>query len=97
MSVIGKYCKAYLVRRLREFNGWSGGARNVKKAKADGEDAFVERAFEDDDILYLQENYTVTGGIFIDEYVVFDDVTHAWIEFCETGLKFEVPAYESRN
>jgi len=97
MSVIGKYCKAYPLKRLREFNCWDERARNVKKVKTDNEDATVERALEDDDILFVQENYIVTDGIFMDENVVFDDVTPEWVEFCQTRLMFEVPVDESGN
>ncbi len=46
------------------------------------------------DHLYLQENYVVTDGIFMDERVVFDDVTPEWIDFCKNTLKFEVPVYD---
>jgi len=47
------------------------------------------------DHLYLHENYVVTEGIFMDEDVVFDDVTPEWIEFCKNTLKFEVPSYKT--
>jgi len=46
------------------------------------------------DHLYLQENYIVTEGIFMDEHIVFDDVTPEWIDFCKNTLKFEVPDFE---
>jgi len=41
--------------------------------------------------LYLQENYIVTQGVFMDEDIVFDDVTPEWIDFCKNALKFETP------
>lgn len=47
------------------------------------------------DHLYLHENYVVTEGIFMDEDVIFDEVTPEWIEFCETTLAFEVPDFGS--
>lgn len=53
------------------------------------------RALNDDDYLYLQENFTVTDGIFIDENVVFDDVTPEWMDYCKDTLNFEVPSYET--
>jgi hypothetical protein len=49
----------------------------------------------DGDFLYLQENYVVTDGIFKDENVIFDDVTPAWIAYCQDVLKFEIPDYAS--
>ena len=49
------------------------------------------------DFLYLQENFIVTDGIFIDENVIFDNVTPEWIDFCVNVLKFEVPKYASTS
>jgi hypothetical protein len=31
----------------------------------------------------VQKNFTVTDGIFVDENIIFSDVTPEWIEFCE--------------
>ncbi len=45
--------------------------------------------------LYLHENYVVTEGIFMDEDVIFDDVTPEWKEFCQEDLGFEVPDFGS--
>lgn len=44
--------------------------------------------------LYLQENFVVTDGIFLDERIVFDEVTPEWVDFCKTTLQFEVPSFE---
>ena len=33
----------------------------------------TRRALADDDHLYLQENFVVTDGIFIDENIIFDE------------------------
>ena len=95
MARMGRYCKAYLIRRFREFDGWPSDLQLVTKEKKeiDGVEAEVERALTDDDHLYLQENLVVTQGIFIDENVVFDNVSPEWQEFCQTRLKFEVPDY----
>jgi len=41
--------------------------------------------------VYLQENYTVTQGIFLDEDVVFDRVTPEWTAFCHDTLGFQIP------
>ena len=41
----------------------------------------------DSDYVYLQRNFTVTDGIFVDENIIFDDVTPEWIDFCRTVLK----------
>jgi hypothetical protein len=44
--------------------------------------------------LFVQENFVVTDGIFLDENIIFDDVTPEWKTFCETTLDFSVPNYE---
>lgn len=45
--------------------------------------------------LYLQDNYTVTQGIFLDEDVVFDRVTPEWTAFCQVQLGFQIPARDA--
>ncbi|PYS87925.1 MAG: hypothetical protein DMF64_21850 [Acidobacteria bacterium] len=87
MTHIGKYCKAYEVARLAGFPGWPDKLRLLPPEAAASPGA--EPA--PNDYLYLQENFTVTAGIFLGEDVVFDEVTTAWIDFCRTTLKFEVP------
>lgn len=69
----------------------------VPKKMKEGAAPQVEtpRALTDDDHLYLQENFVVTDGIFINDYIVFDDVTPEWLDFCKNTLKFEVPSYET--
>jgi hypothetical protein len=83
MKKMGRYCKAYEVRRLAEFPGWAEKARG-KAASEDGERAFY----------FLQEDFTVTDGIFLGENVVFDDVTPEWVEFCKGTLDLRVPEHE---
>lgn len=92
---MGKYCKAYQLKRLREFKGWSEKAENARKEKqeVDGEEIEVARELTDDAIVYVQENYIVTDGIFKDENVLFDAVTPSWIEYCQKTLEFEIPDY----
>lgn len=93
MSLMGKYCKAYPISSLREFEGWS------EKPRGDGEQAEPadqSAGAESDvsDYVYIQDDYTVTGGIFKDEAVIFDAPTPEWAEFCRGRLNFEVPAHE---
>ena len=76
MGKMGQYCKAYPLAAMRQFAGWH--------ESGDPPD--------NDHIVYLQENYVVTDGIFIDENVIFDEVTDEWIEFCQKTLNFELPA-----
>ena len=87
MSNMGRYCKAYMIPRFREFSGW---AENAEKARKENNSP---RTLTDSDFLYLQENFVVTDGIFIDENVIFDKVTPDWVAFCKNVLQFEIPAY----
>lgn len=98
MSTMGKYCKAYSIKKLREFSGWTEAAENARKEKkqeAGGKEVQVTRELTDADYLYLQENYVVTDGIFKDESIIFDKVTPEWIAYCQEVLKFEIPSYAS--
>ena len=96
MAEMGKYCKAYLAKQFREYPNWTEKKENVRKEKkeVDGKEVEVERELNDDSILYLQENYVVTDGIFKDENIIFDDVTDDWKSFCHSTLAFEIPVYE---
>ncbi|HEX9945664.1 MAG TPA: hypothetical protein VGG03_26950 [Thermoanaerobaculia bacterium] len=96
MAEMGKYCKAYLAKQFREYPGWRENAANVRKEKkeVDGKEVEVDRQLDDDSILYLQENYVVTDGIFKDQNVIFEDVNDEWKQFCHEKLAFEIPNYE---
>lgn len=87
-----RYCKAYPVRRLRDFSGWTENLGNRRKRVSEGS-AEATAEVTDLDILYLHEDFTVTDGIFPEEHVVFSQVTPEWIEFCKTKLDFKVPTY----
>lgn len=90
---MGRYCKAYPIKRLREFSGWTENQQNLRteKVTVDGKEVEAPRTITDEDFLYLQENFVVTDGIFIDENVIFDNVTPEWQEFCKSSLDFQVP------
>lgn len=94
---MGKYCKAYLAKDFRQYPDWTENLDNLRKDTKyeDGKEVEIERDdLKDDDILYLQENYVVTDGIFKDENIIFDKVTDVWKEFCHKDLQFEIPVYE---
>jgi hypothetical protein len=99
MAKMGSYCRAYKINILRQFPGWAEKAENARKEKTTLEGVEVEapRQLGDDSFLYLQENLSVTDGIFLDENIIYDQVTPEWKEFCQEVLKFEVPNYESRT
>jgi hypothetical protein len=75
---VGKYCKAYAVARLNEYEGWLETVGEVQRNH-----------------LYLHKDYVVTEGVFVDQDVVFDEVTLDWKDFCEETLGFEVPDFGS--
>lgn len=91
---MGRYCKAYQVKRLREFSGWSENLENLRKDRRKGESQTTTEVLSDDDYLYLQENFVVTDGVFIDENIIFDQVTPEWRDYAANILKFEVPKYQ---
>jgi hypothetical protein len=97
MSQKGRYCKAYPLSMLRQYSGLTENKQNIRKEKrdVDGKEEEVQRELTDSDFLYLQENFTLTDDIFIDENIIFADVTPEWIDFCKNTLKFEIPVYES--
>jgi hypothetical protein len=88
MSLLGKYCKSYQLSRLRQFPGWTEKAENARRIRKeiDGETVEIARELTDADYVYLHGNFTVTDGIFIDENVIFADVTPEWIDFCRKVL-----------
>ena len=97
MAEMGKYCKAYYAKDFRAFEGWEENLDNLRPDVKEerGKEIEVPRTeLKDDDILYLQENYVVTDGIFKDENIIFDKVTDLWKEFCHGELDFEIPVYE---
>ncbi|MBE9216531.1 hypothetical protein IQ247_28380 [Plectonema cf. radiosum LEGE 06105] len=81
MATMGKYCKAYLLKQFRQFNQWK-------------ENQEVNQELAEDSVVYLQENYVVTDGIYKDENIIFDNVTDDWKQFCHKVLEFEIPNYE---
>ena len=88
MTKLGKYCRAFPLSRFRQFAGWSEQAENARRITKDVNGEMVEMAREltDANYVYLHTNFTVTDGIFIDENIIFSDVTPEWIEFCRAVL-----------
>ena len=79
MPTMGRYCKAYAADCFAEYSGWP--ARGASPDEGDEQDRYY----------FLQENYTVTRDIFLED-VIFDEVTEAWRQFCHDRLKFTIPA-----
>jgi hypothetical protein len=96
MSKVGKYCKAYPASLLRKYSHWTENSENVRKEQKviDGDVVEIGRTLTDDDVLYLQENYVVTDGIFLNENVIFDQVDEEWQKYCKSVLNFQAPSME---
>ena len=92
MGKMGQYCKAYPLSAMRQFSGWRENAQAFRKTEDGPGESDHGDGPQNDHIVYLQENYVVTDDIFIDEHVVFQDVTDAWKEFSQKTLNFELPA-----
>ncbi len=88
MTMMSGYCKAYYVKQFREFDGWVEAAENLDTTDTD---RGPRTALADDDYLFLHDTFVVTDGIFMDENVIFEDVSPAWKEFCTDRLAFSVP------
>lgn len=80
-----------MIPRFREFGDWTEISENARKENGS------PRQLTETDFLYLQENFVVTDGVFMDENVIFDKVTPEWIDFCKNNLKFEIPNYISTS
>lgn len=96
MPTVAKYSKAYPLKVFRQFPEWPENLKNSRKIRKEinGEIVEVERDLSDSHYLYLQENFTVTDSIFLDENIIFSDVTPAWIDFCRNVLCAPFPTDE---
>lgn len=75
-----KYCKAYHLKDLRQFGGWT------EKREAQAPE------LSDEEIVYLWDDFTVvTSPIVPEEGVIFDTITPEWQEFCQHQLHFVIP------
>lgn len=80
------YCKAYYLRDLRGFVDWSDSKKNHRDTGHPRKEEL-----DDETVVFLHEDYTVTRSIWDKEHIVFDEITPAWIEFCQGQLKFQPP------
>lgn len=95
MTDMGAYCKAYQLKQLRQFEQWppSLAATRKETQMVDGRERETQRPLNDEDVLYLQETYVVTDGLFLNQNVIFDAVTDEWKDFCDRVLAFKIPEY----
>lgn len=85
-----KYCKAYYLKDVKAFAGWSEPSEQGAATSAD------------DDVVYLWDDFTVVKSPVLPGGVLFDEVTTAWKDFCTTTLQFHIPedlryAYEDED
>lgn len=95
MPTLGKYSKSFKLSRFRQFPGWRENAENTRlvKKEVDGDIVEIPRELTGDDYVYLHGDYTVTDSIFIDENIIYSDISPEWIEFCNILLE-NSPAQE---
>ena len=92
MAKMGCYCKAYPIGDFRRFPRWTE-RPIVKPPDPEGTPQDEATPEAPERYLFLQEDLTVTDGVLMDEYVVFNDVTPEWEAFCREQLQFDVPAW----
>jgi hypothetical protein len=88
MTLLGKHSKAFPLYQLRQFPGWTEKSENARTIKREVNGEIVEEArkLTGADYVYVHMDFTVTDGIFIDENIIFSDVTSEWIEYCYSVL-----------
>lgn len=89
MARMGSYCRAFYARDLAAFAGWRPDLSQLRAGPGGG-----RRALDGEDVLYLQEDFRVTDGVYLDEHVVFADAGADWRAFCAGPLGFAPPAAE---
>jgi len=84
------YARAYLLGELRKFSDWREEKINWKETNPANENG-NSRELSDDDVVFLQQDFTVTELIWPGENVIFNRITPEWIDFCSQELQFKVP------
>jgi uncharacterized protein len=84
------YARAYLLRQLRKFSDWREEKINWKETNRADENG-NSHELSDDDVVFLQEDFTITELIWPGENVIFNRTTPEWIDFCTQELQFKVP------
>lgn len=88
------YCKAYHLRDLRQFQGWTETRINWKEKRHDGRNGdspAQDQELSDDDVVFIHHDLTVTQSMWHAENVIFDQINPDWEEFCASTLKFKAP------
>jgi hypothetical protein len=99
MATMSNYCKAYPTDRLQQYDAWKKNTQYAGKEKriVNGKEIEVKQGLDESGFLYLHDNFVVTSGIFVDQDIVFDDVTEEWKDFCQHVLGFKVGSSETEK
>jgi hypothetical protein len=91
MRKLGRYCRAYPLSKLRQFGRWHELAENARmeECMVEGKTVLRPRTLTDSSYVFLQEDYTVTDGLFLGEHVIFEDQSSQWEQFCRETLEAE--------
>jgi ankyrin repeat protein len=89
-STYGNYARAYLLGELRKFSDWHEETSNLKE-DIPADESGQPHELSDDEVVFLQEDFTVTQLIWPGENVIFNRSTPEWIDFCTQELQFKVP------
>ncbi|HEY1939138.1 MAG TPA: hypothetical protein VGJ33_14490 [Candidatus Angelobacter sp.] len=82
MPITGKYCKAYPLSKMELWPQWKNKVR-MGVTVEETPDGSTKVPY-----VFLQENFTVTKSVFLDQEVLFDETTPEWKKFCENVLDF---------
>jgi len=80
------YARAYLLGELRKFSDW-----REEKESIPADENGNSRRLSDGDVVFLQQDFTVTELIWPGENVISNRITPEWIDFCTQELQFKVP------
>ena len=84
------YARAYLLGELRKFSDWQEEKINWKETVPADENGNSPE-LSDDNVVFLQQDFTVTELIWPGENVIFNRITPEWVDFCTQELQFKVP------
>lgn len=89
-STSRNYARGYLLGELRKFSDWREEKINWKESIPADENG-KSRELSDDDVVFLQQDFSVTELIWAGENVIFNRSTPEWVDFCTQELQFKVP------
>ncbi|HKQ03816.1 MAG TPA: ankyrin repeat domain-containing protein [Blastocatellia bacterium] len=75
-----QYARAYHLRDLKQFPGWS----EIAAGSSEGS--------SDEQVVFVHQDFRVTESIWPDEKVIIDQASDSWREFCAQVLGFQVPS-----